>query len=187
MTKPSAKTRRRATDLGRKRDEVLEVLRQLTDADLTEIIRRGEESVAPGITGGGGPPSLSFGRPTEARALAALSWRYDDPVGDAIEELCAELVELHGLARRIRQKASYVLRSAETARGRVSSLQGKCRACERDVVGSEGDRLRSGYCDYAAGEAWSGCYRKWLEQGRPDRLAYEAWVKAEMMASNGAV
>lgn len=144
--------------------------------------------------GAGGNSELTQ---TETAALRGLpgddetddakdDWRYHeqpDPVGKLIEEALAEFDAMARASRKFEVKLMRILNAADGRRGRQSSL-GQCQACGRDVPGSSVDRLRSGYCDRVAGPpvgpAWSGCYRKWCDQGRPDRVAFETWVASQL-------
>lgn len=106
-----------------------------------------------------------------------------DPVGQLIEECLAEFDTMARASRRFEVKLMRILNAGDGRRGRQSSL-GQCQACGRDVPGTSVDRLRSGYCDRVAGPpvgpAWSGCYRMWIDQGRPDRVRFEQWVQGEI-------
>ena len=148
---------------------------------------------------GGGSGGNSELTQTEAAALRGLpgddedddrkdDWRFHvqpDPVGELIEEALAELDIAARALRKFEDKLGRILNAGDGRRGRQSSL-GQCQACGRDVPGTTIDRLRSGYCDRVAGPpvgpAWSGCYRRWRDQGSPDRLRFEMWVQAQVEA-----
>ena len=164
--KPSNRTKRRAETLARKRSETIEILHTLTDVRLLELLRRDEETAEVDGYGSGasdGGRSSDISRPTETAALSTYVAR--DEVHLVVEQVCAEMSELHGLARRMGRSVEALFNAGDKMRGRVSSLGGMCQACGREVAGTDADRLRSGYChaDYA----------RWLRAGRPDRPAFE--------------
>lgn len=175
---------------------------------LLDLLRRREagtenDSLRSRRYDGGGGGGNSSDTQTEAAALRGLpedaesaelaghevrpdDWRYSDqpdPVGMLIEEALAEFDVMARAARKFEVKLMRILNAGDGRRGRQSSL-GQCQACGRDVPGTTIDRLRSGYCDRVAGPPvgppWSGCYRKWVDQGRPDRPRFEVWVKAQV-------
>lgn len=164
--------------LKRQRDVISEVLRRLDDVTLADLHRRARHPASDGF--GSGRPELavaaaSDNTPVEASVLANYrvndetgeGWwaTTDDPVGRALAELFGALSEAAGVLMGVNRNLDYVTHAKESAEGWVSSLQGSCAACDRDVAGTENDRLKAGYCP--------ACYTAWLRDGRPDRLKFE--------------
>ena len=177
-------------DLRRKRDLLIEALQRLDDHTLAELHRRAgvspkplEQGAGPTVTdgfpaGGGAGRSSDVSRPTEKAALIHNRttdgkdvWVPDrDPILLACAELFAGLSEASGIIARVDKQRLYVLTSAERAEGRVSSLQGQCGACGRDVSGASNDKLKAGYC--------GACYVAWHRADYPDRHAFEVSRRA---------
>ena len=198
--------RRKAERIATKLEQVRSDLRKFDVDTLVEIMRRGERAAIPdghkARGGDGGRVGSSDTTSVESAALRGLSqddqaqWVENDagqlvraenwtrhiqadPIGDAIEDIFQRLDEVIDIAKILDKKRQVVIHSADGRRGRESTLT-QCQACGRDVPGTEVDRLRSGYCESVAGLLWSGCYRKWVGQERPDRLAFERWVGDEL-------
>lgn len=116
------------------------------------------------------------------------NWRghdQPDPVGKLAEKALEQLDIMARAARTFEKTLAKILNAGELA-DKDRKSQGVCGGCKRPVphvgLSIDVDRLVSGYCDRVAGPAWSGCYRHWLGQGRPDRPAFERWVQDEMLA-----
>ena len=189
---PSPK-RLNSQDLIRRRDEILETMKQLTDDWCHELARRSRMEIMPDgyspTSGGGNTNNSGISNPTEASWLnqwieqedgtATLRKPPADPQQQAGERLYEALGMAHKQARTVRRMLTFTRYVSDGRRGRESVIQ-QCQACHRDVSGAAGDRLRSGYCDRVAGPPWSGCYRHWLDMGRPDRPGFERWVQGEV-------
>ena len=184
--------KRRADKLAAKVVEARAVLALFDALTIAEILRRGERAAIPD---GMNPVSLEAAGGTaestsvEAHALRGLTEDGDDnwnrhiqpdPIGEYIAEIFQRLDEVFDNVRILDKRRQVVVFSADGLKGRQPAID-YCQACKRVVPGSAVDRLRSGYCDRVADVDWSGCYRMWLEQGRPDRLAFERWITNAMM------
>lgn len=149
--------------------------------------------------GGGGSSELTQ---TEAAALRGLpgdkpgddgpdNWsnhEVPDPIGRRIERALEHLDTAARSLRNFEEELGRILNAGARAGERPSQIgAGPCHACGRDVPGTAADRLRSSYCDRAADLLWSGCYRIWLERGRPDRMAFERWVQGEIIVRREAL
>jgi hypothetical protein len=166
---------------------------------IEEILKRGECSSVPdgmrGESDGTGGPSTATS--VESSALYGLpgdvgsdyeekpdDWDGHiphDPTGLSIIEIWGRIDEVVSICKILDKRRQVVIHSGDGRRARKSKV-GYCSACGRLVIGEDNDRLRSGYCDRVSAEAapWSGCYRLWDEQHRPDRLGFENWVKSQM-------
>jgi hypothetical protein len=88
-----------------------------------------------------------------------------DPIVATVRRICDGMATTRRTLEAVDRLRRYVLASGDARRGRQSSLQGPCRCCYRDVLGTARDRLRTGYCQ--------ACYRAWLDAGRPGADAQE--------------
>jgi hypothetical protein len=89
---------------------------------------------------------LERGDAVDCRACNGSGRRWADPVGDAVQELVVALGGVYRACKTIDRARERVLGVADSARGRVSSLQGSCLVCEKAVSGTPNDRLRRGQC-----------------------------------------
>lgn len=120
------------------------------------------------------------------------NWRghdIPDPVM-ALTDKALEQIDIMARASRTLEKTLAKILNAGELADKDRKSQGVCGACSRPVphigLSVDTDRLVSGYCDRVGGPAWSGCYRKWLDQGRPDRPSFERWVQNEILAMQEA-
>jgi len=97
--------------------------------------------------------------------------RINDPVGQTIKGIDSSIAELVRDVEILIQKLDYVLDPSR--RIPVEAQIPECSACNRKVMATASDRLRSGYC--------FSCYRKWLGLGKPLRGAFEAQIRGEML------
>jgi hypothetical protein len=131
-----------------------------TLAQLSRIDRYEADDVG----GSSGPkPKNQVSDPTGNRVAAK---RTVDPVGDAVKAIDSRLFNMAREMQTLLQQLDYALNPRD--RHRQSAVI-HCGACEREVAGTNSDRLRSGYC--------FSCYRKWIAQERPNRGAFEAEQK----------
>jgi hypothetical protein len=92
-----------------------------------------------------------------------------DPTPGLVAECFAELERGAAL---IRSAAARMVRIRQNPlAGRQSSI-GHCMACERSVLGTPDDRLRSGFCD--------ACRKAWERAGLGDRAAFIRDRRAEL-------
>lgn len=183
--------KRRAEKLASKVVEARAVLAAFDVLTIAEILRRGERAAIPdglnpvSLEGGGGQSESTS---VESAALRGLgedgpdNWNMHiqpDPIGEHIAEIVQRLDEVFDNTKILDKRRQAVIHSADGRKGRQPTI-GYCEACHRVVPGSDADRLRSGYCDRVSGVPWSGCYRMWIDQGRPDRLGFERWVASQM-------
>lgn len=177
----------RLPEVRRQRDQIIDFVKNLDDSTLAELLRRGQYPATDGYGGGSnGASGNDISRPTEAAVVQRAGGRTitdehgqqretpddwtdtRDDVRQAISELFATLAEALGHIRSVDRKRQYVMAIADTASGRVSSLQGQCEACEADVIGVGDDRLRAGFCP--------ACHKAWVRtdqgKGRMDRMQF---------------
>lgn len=163
--------RRRVVRLAQSVVAVREVVSRLEAGILAELVRHDEVAVEhdgyPSRSGGGGggAPAVTVpdehGDPdsvtvtfTEAAVFARGDDHRRDPIGDAVRYIEAALPAVAEGLRRIDRARASVVHAADDKRGRISSLQGTCSACQRDVTGVGVDRLRRGWC--------TACYTAFL-------------------------
>jgi len=153
---------------------------EATDSTLSTALARMEDVCTRCV---GGQYSLSDGRRVPCRACRGTGRRWADPIGDAVGEILERLSEIARAARIIDMRRSTVLGAAESARGRVSSLQGNCVVCGQPVTGVGQDQLHRGL-DVS-------CYLKWdrwklthASSGDPgaDRRRFARWVAEQIKA-----
>lgn len=151
---------------------------------LADLQRRREVSAQPDGFGSGNPGSGGDSTSTEAAALSGLpgaddperdDWRYHarpDFIGESVERALDHLDVATKALRDFDRDINPVIHAADALKERKSSI-GECKACGRDVPGTPNDRLKSGYCTSVKGIEGSGCYEKWIANGRPDRPRFE--------------
>lgn len=190
-------TRKKADKIASKVIEARAILAMFDAKTIAEILRRGERSNVPdgmklvSLEPGGGSSRDSSVESSALRGLpgdrpddkdTADDWSRHvppDPIGEHIRDILQRLDEVFDLARILDKRRQVVIHQADSRKGR-QTLVGHCQACHRVVPGSDKDRLRSGYCNYVAELPWSGCYRMWISQEKPDRLRFERWVASQM-------
>lgn len=154
------KSQRRAERLSRRVTAVGSVLHGLTPQRCQEIVRRDAESAEIDGYGSGrrdGPGSRgAHSDPTLSAVGARADSHVTDPVHTTVTRIEMAVKDMVKLAREIRRLGQVLDHSADSLRGRVSSLQGTCtiEACAADVIGIGDDRLRRGWCP--------ACYKAWL-------------------------
>lgn len=149
------------------------VLKILSSLDVATLHRRGDQvarmdGYPNGTTDGGGtgPSALVRNEAGELERVwltgteaAAATKPAPDPVGRWIAEVFALLELLASTAREIDGRSKSITKShAEMTQ---AAGIGVCEVCSHLCVGTDEDRLRSGYCpkDFTA----------WTRAGRPDR------------------
>lgn len=162
----------------RHREMIREVLRCLTDADLKDLVRRGQHRI-----GGDGHPRGGGGEvhgqaestTTEAAALRLAApadsdqpdtWEdtENDLIASALNDVFGLLAEMAGISKSVQRRLDFI----EGVRGKArvpGEIAGHCAACTRPVTGVGNDRLRAGYCD--------ACRKAWARAGFPDRFGFE--------------
>ena len=135
----------------RDRDRALKTLNSLSDTVVTELVRRAGSRAVTDSTDEKGPKAKgSHSDPTLASVVRSMSKnRVADPVFDAVKELAELVAEMAQLALRIDDKVRFVTDTRKRAR---ESQTATCKSCERVVMCTPADRLRSGLCQacYAA-------------------------------------
>lgn len=114
-----------------------------------------------GAAGSGGGRSTS--ELTSTEAAASLPNKWTGIRSDLYEAMSAT----YKAACHMRDTLGYVMGHGDieaTERHHRQPGSGPCMACTRDVPGTEGDRLRSGFCN--------ACRMKWTRDGRPDRAVF---------------
>jgi hypothetical protein len=138
----------------RKLDEVAAIRAEIAHDTLVELWRRAEQGSDadgyPASSMGSGVHTSDADSSTETAALADDS---PDEVIAALVEACAEVAEMHGLARRVGRRLKFAKARGESHRGRQAT-GGDCGCCDTFVSGAPEDRMRSGLCE--------ACYRSWL-------------------------
>lgn len=198
---------RKAENAMRDRDLAMGVMVRTNREVILEVERRGAHVVTDGYPsqsmGGGGGSKGTHSDPVGAKALPTLdcpckhsllkhnangcqmytvegspckcrktaeSLLPRDEVGTVCADIFATLARMAQDARKIEKLTDYLKHVHETVRGRQSTIS-FCQACSREMSGAYGDRPRSGYC--------VRCYSRWRRAGCPDRLAFEAQMKAD--------
>ncbi len=190
--------RRKAKRIAEKIVVARSILAEFDIGTIEEILRRGEfvagaDGMRGEADGTGGPDKTTS---VESAALYGLpgdreedvdnpdNWNDHIPydrMGDTIVETVARLDEVVSLAKILDKNRQVIIHAADGRRARPQKV-GHCQACGRLVIGEGNERLRSGYCDYTSDPEvlWSGCYRRYVDQKRPDRLGFERWVASQM-------
>lgn len=191
------------TTASRLRNEAIELLLELTDADLAELLRPGRiVALADGHTAGSGSEGGSGGLGGHSDPVASMvcsaagghveregvtassdAWpQRPDPLGDALRLIFDDwLPEIARMARGIERRKQQVLHAADSARARRPGAGGVCDVCDRVVAGTAAskvlgiaeDRLRG----IGGGFACDTDRRQWERDGRP--LAgpeFERWL-----------
>jgi len=149
----------------------LKTLNTLTPALIADLVRRAGTRATPERTGAQGPKGKgSHSDPTLASVIRKMSGDdAPDPIYEAVKTLAQTLSDIATLSQLIDQQIRFVTQGAEREK---ESTIAHCQACEREVSRTPKDRIRSGYCH--------ACYAKYIRQGRPYRLAFEAKIKQEI-------
>lgn len=163
------------------------IIAKVTPEVLADLHRRRQASAqADGFKSG----NLGSGGVATSTESAALSGLPDDPnedddwrkhqrkdfIGDSIESAIAQLDVATRALREYDRLINPVLNAADAFKERKSSV-GPCHGCGRTVPGTPNDRLKSGYCTSVKDVPWSGCYERWISDGRPDRPRFESVMR----------
>lgn len=176
----------RVNDVARFRHNIQSAVQAITDRTIEDLQRRARHDVRrdgfPAATLGDGTSRgtaelTSVEAAADARGFAGtVGWDgyagvdgqpvpvpvpMSDPVGEVVRELLDILARMDRDASAVIRRLGYLRYVGESARGRVDSTAGDCLCCERNVAGTEVDRLRSGFCD--------ACRKAWERGGRQDR------------------
>ena len=127
----------------------------------------------------GGSITLEGGRVVRCRACGGSGKIDADPVTDAVDEIARRLSYVFTATRNIERRRNMIDRAAKP-RGRVSTLQGSCEACNTVVTGVGEDRLRSGF-DNKCYVSWTS-YKLKHESSDPggQYRAFIAWRKQSL-------
>jgi hypothetical protein len=163
---------RAATNALRQLHEIAATIAQLTPAVIADLDRRARYTTTPDgyptrtINDGSSHGTSELTSVESAANQRATHHDDDDPAGDAIRQLFADIADISRITEHISQRVAYLTNVQYAAGRKPSSGAGICGACRRDVPGTSDDRLRSGYCD--------SCRKAWERAGRPDRHQFEA-------------
>lgn len=136
--------------------------------------RAGSNRTRDGYPSGSGPGDGGEDAPqssTEAAALANLHGQHRDPLDDNVAQAIGHLVEavnhLGALASRL------ALVDHQSSTSKHSNPPESCRVCDRVVMCTAEDPIRSGYCG-ACSKAWYRWSATERDEGRePDRGRFE--------------
>lgn len=152
-------------------ERVRKTLNKLNPHQLDELVRRAGTRVTspPSPSGPRGKGSVSD--PTLSAVIRSEE-RMSDPIWEAVRDIATTLSDLASLSESIDAKLRFIA-SGPTDKQLVVH---KCLACDREVMGTPSDRIRSGMC--------FACYRAWLREGRPYRDGFFRKIKAELAEKN---
>lgn len=147
-----------AVDIWRTLGQMLETgLVQRAHESAWHILSDGLPTQSMGEPGGGSGGHVD---PTLGAVIA------NEQMSRMLDDLTSTLAQLQSLSTHAQRVATSIVGQTVPPAEAEAPGAGVCQACDRFVVGSAKDRLRSGWC--------SACYAKWRRAGCPDRSAFNA-------------
>jgi hypothetical protein len=144
---------------------IFETFRQLLESDLLrraheaswQVLSDGLPRQSMGEPGGG---NGGHGDPTLGAVMA------NEQMTRMVDDLRAELERARSASIHAFRLASSIAAQTVPPAEAETPGAGVCQSCDRFVVGTSKDRLRSGWC--------AACYMKWRRAGCPDRSEFNA-------------
>jgi hypothetical protein len=147
-------------------ERIRKTLDSLTPTLVSDLVRRSRYTPTPPRPEGKGA-SGTHSDPTLASVVRSMSGgNLSDPIGDSVREIAHALNDAAKLMEKIEQRVAFIYNTEDKAK-RPSTA--RCEACDREVMCTPNDRVRSGYCQ--------SCYRMWNKLGRPYRLGFETSIR----------
>ncbi len=144
---------------------VWQTVQQLLESNLVQrahesawtVLADGLPRQSMGEPGGG---NGGHGDPTLGAVMA------NESMGRMLDDLHAELERARSSTMRAFRLATSIVGQTVPPAEAEAPGAGVCQSCDRFVLGTAKDRLRSGWC--------SACYARWRRAGCPDRTEFNA-------------